>query len=1131
VECVREVRLITERVEGPGPTSSLFSFIGHDTGLVKLYNHPPFRRAYWRALRDAAVGPMTAGRVAAAIDARNRALTANRVSVASTTALKSYLAARRDYILTQLATVTAPLAVTSNGGANFSSDTSTVTLTGTAPVEVKTLLFNGSPFPVSFTSVTAWRTTVPLKAGANRVEIQGLDSNGTLLPGLRTELTITYTGALERPEDHLVINEILYRPSQTNAAFVEVFNNASATAFDLTGVRMEGVDFDFPDGLILGPQAYAVIVDDALAFRAAFGAVPVVGTFNGKLDRGGETLRLIRKAAAGAPEIEYDRVRFDDDLPWPQAAATNGASLQRIDPSLPGNRLANWSDSMSSGSVTTTVTNVTTVSLVGYGSTWKFHQGGTDLGSAWRGNTFADSSWTAGAGLHYVEDAALPAAKGTSLTIGRMTYYFRHAFQFSGNPADAVLKLSAIVDDGAVFYLNGEEVFRVGMPEGAVNYGTMANRTVTDAVVEGPFDIPGRFLRSGENVLAVEVHQVGAGSTDVAFGAQLSAVVTTVTTTTMTGGVGAAATPGAANSVKARLDPFPDLWINEVLPRNTLGIRDRTGSLEPWVEVFNASPSTVSAKGLFLSDSARDLVQWPFPEDVQLGGRQFRVIFADGTPGERSGAELHTAFRLAPTQGMVLLTRMQNGRPAVLDYVTYGLPGSDRSVGSYPDGQEIERQVFHVPTPGGPNDPTSVLPQVRINEWMAGNTRSLADTADGDFEDWFEMHNASTEPFDLGGYFLSDVSTNAVKFEIPQGTLIPAGGFLLAWADEETGQNGTGGDLHVNFKLSLSGEAILLFAPDGRLVHSVTFGVQTNDVSQGSQTDGGSAFQFFVKPTPRASNAPGSGPPPNRPPLIAGIPGQAILAGAGVNLLATATDPDLPAQFLRFSLDAGAPPGAVIDPVSGRFSWTSSASHSGLSFPVTVRVTDNGLPPLSGTASFMIAVSSANRPPVMASGIEVSAEVGQLWRLTLAASDPDSPPQTLRYSFQSAVPPGLSLDADAGVLSWTPAAHQAGEHTIRVRATDNGQPPLFAEMSVKLRVSAAPEGLRIESLRVAPNGAVTLQWPSLAGSQYRVEIRLATGEGSWIPLQTLRGTGASLSYQDHPAPGTRQRFYRINVLP
>lgn len=162
--------------------------------------------------------------------------------------------------------------------------------------------------------------------------------------------------------------------------------------------------------------------------------------------------------------------------------------------------------------------------------------------------------------------------------------------------------------------------------------------------------------------------------------------------------------------------------------------------------------------------------------------------------------------------------------------------------------------------------PPALVPVV-INEWMADNAgpAGLPDPADGLFQDWFEMFNPNTVAVNLGGYHLTDNLANPTKFTIPTNTVIAPRGFLLVWADENGTQNSpTNADLHANFRLSNNGEALGLFAPDGLSPqHTVTFGVQFLNVSQGLFPDGaiGGAFSM-TNWTPRAANQLGGPPAP-----------------------------------------------------------------------------------------------------------------------------------------------------------------------------------------------------------------------------------------------------------------------------
>jgi hypothetical protein len=295
--------------------------------------------------------------------------------------------------------------------------------------------------------------------------------------------------------------------------------------------------------------------------------------------------------------------------------------------------------------------------------------------------------------------------------------------------------------------------------------------------------------------------------------------------------------------------------LNEVEPQNESGIMDGQGHREPWIELYNAGPTTLPLAGLFLSDNFTNLAQWAFPPGSSLPGGEFKVIWADGAPGETTATEWHTSFRLAPTRGSLALTRFSNGQSIILDYLHYDDVDVDHSFGSFPDGDPHNRHSFSSPTPGATNRPTTAPLLVRINEWMAANGGFLVDTNDGQSDDWFELYNPDDRIVSLAGFKLTDTLNEPNKFTVPAGITISPHGFLLVWADEDSGQTRTNGDLHVNFKLNQSGEAIALFDPSGQLVDAVTFDLQTNNVSQGRWPDGSAGpFYFMTTPTPRAPN-------------------------------------------------------------------------------------------------------------------------------------------------------------------------------------------------------------------------------------------------------------------------------------
>jgi hypothetical protein len=177
-------------------------------------------------------------------------------------------------------------------------------------------------------------------------------------------------------------------------------------------------------------------------------------------------------------------------------------------------------------SVTTTVT---TTNVLAIDSPWSYEQSGTDLGTQWREVGYDDSLWPTGDALLYVEGSSLPAPKNTLLTLGPWTFYFRRHFTINDDPNNITsFEMSSVLDDGAVFYINGQEALRVGMPTTTITYNTLASRTIDNANWEY-FSLPTDALVQGDNVIAVEVHQTTEGSSDIVFGISLDSIVTTVT--------------------------------------------------------------------------------------------------------------------------------------------------------------------------------------------------------------------------------------------------------------------------------------------------------------------------------------------------------------------------------------------------------------------------------------------------------------------------------------------------------------------------------------------------------------------------------------------------------------------------
>lgn len=135
--------------------------------------------------------------------------------------------------------------------------------------------------------------------------------------------------------------------------------------------------------------------------------------------------------------------------------------------------------------------------------------------------------------------------------------------------------------------------------------------------------------------------------------------------------------------------------------------------------------------------------------------------------------------------------------------------------------------------------PEVVSGDVIINEMMSVN-RTIATDQNGEYDDWIELYNLTSYEQDLTGYYLSDNKYKPKKWMFPAGTTIPANGFLIVWADDDTGQLG----LHANFKLSSAGEEILLTSSNGDLLDDDILPAQDQELSYSRNPDGYGYFRW-----------------------------------------------------------------------------------------------------------------------------------------------------------------------------------------------------------------------------------------------------------------------------------------------
>ena len=148
------------------------------------------------------------------------------------------------------------------------------------------------------------------------------------------------------------------------------------------------------------------------------------------------------------------------------------------------------------------------------------------------------------------------------------------------------------------------------------------------------------------------------------------------------------------------------------------------------------------------------------------------------------------------------------------------------------------------------NVPVLNAGDIAINEFLASNKTNTTNES-GAFSDWIELYNTTNNVVDLYGCFLSDNFSNPTKFTFPANSIIQPYSYIIIWADDVAS---TSQYLHANFKLSISGEQLILSNAAGTIIDSLSYGIQTDDVSFGRCPNGSGAFDLQLPPTFKASN-------------------------------------------------------------------------------------------------------------------------------------------------------------------------------------------------------------------------------------------------------------------------------------
>lgn len=213
--------------------------------------------------------------------------------------------------------------------------------------------------------------------------------------------------------------------------------------------------------------------------------------------------------------------------------------------------------------------------------------------------------------------------------------------------------------------------------------------------------------------------------------------------------------------------------------------------------------------------------------DIIIGYRDFQGdrfikmnMFDDGTNGDATAGDGIYSFEI----------------PTEATDIQFYIYAQNNNAGIF-SPQRAEHEFYTVAT----------YYDIVLNEIQAKNDFTQPDQ-DGEFDDWIEIYNTTTNTIDLSNYFLSDTKNQLDRWAFPSGTTIEPDEYLIVWADADTFQGG----LHANFKLSGGGESV--YISDGVTVFDkIKYVYFYSDTTYGRYPNGTGPIQL-LSPTFKANN-------------------------------------------------------------------------------------------------------------------------------------------------------------------------------------------------------------------------------------------------------------------------------------
>lgn len=368
------------------------------------------------------------------------------------------------------------------------------------------------------------------------------------------------------------------------------------------------------------------------------------------------------------------------------------------------------------------------VQIFGVSDTWKYYDGG-EAPSNWQSASFSDTSWKSGAApLGYkMAGVNTTVSYGNNSQQKNPTTYFRKEFNLNATPTSQdVFQLNYQLDDGCVVWVNGQEAGRVNMQQGTVSYDTFSQSYAEDTPLTGTLDLNPSLFKKGNNVIAVEVHNISYTSSDLFWAAELTTSVdassdediltdAVINLTDNTVNLTAMFTPLSAKERAAQgLNP---VRINEVSARNSVYVNEYFKHND-WVELYNTTDQPIDVEGMYLSDNLKKPQKYQITKgntsiNTIIPAHGYLVIWCDKLEPQ---SQLHASFKLDADGGDVLLTAADESWN---DHLVYTTMKGDETVGRYPDGSANVIKM-NLPTIAKSNITSSYTTEIEQPEVQTG---------------------------------------------------------------------------------------------------------------------------------------------------------------------------------------------------------------------------------------------------------------------------------------------------------------------------------------------------------------------------------------------------------------------------